>query len=80
MPKSPFKNGVTDLTRLTGQEYPGLCLITLVAMKGMLDQHHEKQFVSLLFMSLALNCWLTMDEYTTEGDFWVYFRLSLYFF
>jgi hypothetical protein len=37
MPRSPFKNGVTDQSRLTGQEYPGLCLITLIAMKGMLS-------------------------------------------
>ena len=37
MPQAPFCNGVTDQTHLSGQEYPGLCLVTLVAMKGMLS-------------------------------------------
>jgi hypothetical protein len=36
VPRTPFKNGVTELTRLNGQEYPGLVMLTLVALKGLL--------------------------------------------
>jgi len=67
MPRAPFRNGVTDQTRLSGQEYPGLCLITLVAMKGMLssvDPSIEHAFNSLLFMALCLEVALTQDSYT----------------
>ena len=41
MPKTPFKNGVTELTRLNAQEYPGLCMLTMVALKGLL--HPKKK-------------------------------------
>ena len=43
VPRTPFKNGVTDLTRLNGQEYPGLVMLTLVALKGLL---HERELTS----------------------------------
>jgi Plavaka transposase len=70
MPRAPFKNGVTDQTRLTGQEYPGLCLVTLVAMKGMLSVRGKKtiesSFVKLIFMTLSLECALMMESYSTE--------------
>jgi hypothetical protein len=39
MPRTPFKNGVTDLTRLNAQEYPGLCMLTLVGLKELLDNN-----------------------------------------
>ena len=72
MPRAPFKNGVTDQTRLTGQEYPGLSLITLIAMKGMLSHKGlhpslEAGFSSLIFMALCLECALTQESYT-ESD------------
>jgi hypothetical protein len=73
MPRAPFKNGVTDQTRLTGQEYPGLCLISLIAMKGMLlhgGQQHasiEEGFCSLIFMALCLECALTQSSYTDSN-------------
>ena len=72
MPRAPFKNGVTDQTRLTGQEYPGLSLITLIAMKGMLsreglDPSLEVGFSYLIFMALCLECALTQGSYT-ESD------------
>ena len=72
MPRAPFKNGVTDLTRLTGQEYPGLCLITLVAMKGMLHAHgksgksQEAAFAKLIFMTLSLECAIMLESYPAE--------------
>ena len=67
MPRAPFCNGVTDQTRLSGQEYPGLCLVTLVAMKGMLSPAGptiEKGFYNLIFMALCLEVALTQESYT----------------
>lgn len=66
MPKTPFKNGVSDQTRLAGQEYPGLSLLTLVAMKGMLpdDPSMERHFAHLIFMALAVEMLITQEEYT----------------
>ena len=69
MPKTPFKNGVMDLTHLTGQEYPGLCLTSMVAMKGLLSSNRavqetdilEKRFVLLLFLSLSMHMMLSKD-------------------
>ena len=57
MPRAPFHNGVTDQTCLLGQEYPGLCLIAPVAMKGMLPPvgpEIENAFYNLIFMALCL--------------------------
>ena len=67
MPRAPFRNGVTDQTRLSGQEYPGLCLVTLVAMKGMLSPAGpaiEKGSYNLIFMALCLEVALTQESYT----------------
>jgi hypothetical protein len=33
-PRTPFKNGVTDLTRLNSQEYPGLVMLSMVVLQG----------------------------------------------
>jgi hypothetical protein len=59
VPRTPFKNGVTDLTRLNGQEYPGLVMLTLVALKGILndkvDETWHDDIASLLWMMLSLN-------------------------
>jgi hypothetical protein len=59
VPRTPFKNGVTELTRLNGQEYPGLVMLTLVALKGLLhyrvDNSWHDDIVSVLWMMLSLN-------------------------
>jgi hypothetical protein len=43
IPKTPFNNGVTSLTRLSGQEYPGLVMLTMVTLYKMLHsrKHHD---------------------------------------
>jgi hypothetical protein len=60
VPRTPFKNGVTDLTRLNGQEYPGLVMLTLVALKRLfhervVDESWHDDIVSVLWMILSLN-------------------------
>jgi len=66
MPRVPFKHGVSDQTRLSGQEYPGLCIVTLVFMKGMLMDFPEVElaFAQLIFMALSLEVTITMEEYS----------------
>jgi hypothetical protein len=61
VPKTPFNNGVTSLSRLTGQEYPGLVMLTMVSLDGMLPTSKSpnftlcKQFSLLLWWTLSLN-------------------------
>jgi hypothetical protein len=59
VPQTQFKNGVTDLTRINGQEYPGLVMLTLVTLKGLLhdrvDESWHDNIVSVLWMMLSLN-------------------------
>jgi hypothetical protein len=59
VPRTPFKNGVTNLTRLHNQKYPGLVMSTLVALKGILnnkvDETWHDDIASLLWMMLSLN-------------------------
>lgn len=92
MPRSPFKNGVTELTRLNGQEYPGLCLLTIPCLKGIFhaSKHYdkkdgilmEKKLSLLLLLALSLEVRLTKDNFKdTELDVLEKdIRLFLYFF
>jgi len=67
MPKTPFKNGVTDLTCLNGQEYPGLILLTAFAIRGALPTHTlEKEVVRVLFQSLSLHDMLGQESYSVS--------------
>ena len=90
MPKCPFKNGVTDLTRLTGQEYPGLCLITAITMKGMYTwkvfdpaerkylEDKEKRMIHLLLLSLSMAQMLSQDSYDVNYLSLLKARLSIF--
>jgi hypothetical protein len=70
IPKTPPNNGVTSLTRLSGQEYPGLVILTMVVLENMLPsrKHHhvaiEKGFSRLLWLTLSLNMWLNKARKT----------------
>jgi hypothetical protein len=44
IPKTPFNNGVTSLTRLSGQEYPGLVMLTMVSLDKMLPSRKNPDF------------------------------------
>jgi hypothetical protein len=71
MPRMPFKNGVTDLTRLNGQEYPGLVFLTLVTIKPLLHEstmHPEwhGSIIRVLWMMLSLNEMMSLEAVTTS--------------
>jgi hypothetical protein len=70
VPRTPFRNGVTDLTCLNGQEYPGLVMLTIIALKGLL---HEKvphnlhdDIVRVFWWMLVLNEMMNRTETTTS--------------
>ncbi|MGH7974201.1 MAG: hypothetical protein ACREBR_01650, partial [bacterium] len=72
MPRSSFKNGVSQLTRLCGQEYPGLILLTIVCMGNILGdvtydeaRRVERKYCLLLWRSLSLEKMLTEEHYST---------------
>jgi hypothetical protein len=71
VPRTPFKNGVTDLTRLNGQEYPGLVMLTVVALKGLLHGHVpvgvHKDIVRVFWWMLVLNEMMNQKE-TTQTE------------
>ena len=74
MPRTPFRNGVTALTKMSGQEYPGLCLLAAVCMKGILHRPKdsgseiaakreiERNFVLVLWLGLSLEKVLSAEE------------------
>jgi hypothetical protein len=70
VPQTPFRNGVTDLTRLNGQEHPGLVMLTIIALKGLL---HEKvphnlhdDIVHVSWLMLVLNEMMNRTETITS--------------
>jgi len=75
MPRAPFREGVTDLSRLNGQEYPGLCLLSSVCFKGIFhgvkavsdlgDEFAadlEQRLCLVVFLSLSLEVQLTAEH------------------
>ena len=66
MPRGPFREGVTDLTRLSGQEYPGLTLFSMVAFKGIfhdtrLEKEEGSAFAADLERRMCLLCFLSLS-------------------
>ena len=54
------------LTQLTGQEYPGLCLLTMLSIDNLLGNASiERSFAKLLWLSLSLKKLLTGYLHTT---------------
>ena len=65
---SSFCNGVTQMSRLSGQEYPGLLLLTFVALDGLMSSKiEERNFQLLLNKSLVIYQSLMVHQ-LTETD------------
>ena len=70
MPKMKFTQGITTLSRLNGQEYSGLLLLTMVALPNMIKSKtsskfgeiSEKKFIKLLWFSLCLSECLNRED------------------
>ena len=62
---STFRNGVTQLSRLNGQEYPGLVLLTMICIDGLMSSaSEENKFRLLLNDSLVLYKSLMVNRIT----------------
>jgi hypothetical protein len=68
VPRTPFHNGVTDLTQLNGQEYPGLVMLTLVTLKPLLHNKlpvsKQHDIILLFWRMLVLNDMMNLSENT----------------
>ena len=61
--KFNFNNGVTSLTKLSGQEYPGLLLLSAIALEGMLgNRQAEKDFIRVFWYSLSIEFMLSQES------------------
>ena len=61
--KFNFNNGVTSLTKLSGQEYPGLLLLSAIALEGMLgNRQAEKDFIRVFWYSLSMDLMLSQES------------------
>jgi hypothetical protein len=84
IPKTPFNNGVTSLTRLSGQEYPGLVMLTMVTLERMLPsrKHHdvaiEKGLSRLLWLTLSLDVCLNKPRKTESEVLILQKKMSTY--
>jgi hypothetical protein len=68
--KTPFNNGVRSLTRLSGQEYPGLVMLTMVILDKLLPSRNnhdvsiEKGYSRLLWLTMSLEVCLNKPRKT----------------
>ena len=64
MPHAMFNTGVTALSSLTGQEYVGLSLLTIVALPGLLNNVKlEKGYARLLWYGLSIYAILNHNSF-----------------
>jgi hypothetical protein len=59
---------MTALSKMSGQEIPGLCLLTIFSMGGMMgseNMHLEKDITLLLWLCISINDTLFIPHYTS---------------
>ena len=59
---------MTALSKISGQEIPKLCLLTIFSMDGVMgseNMHLEKDFTLLLFLCFSINDTLFIPQYTS---------------
>ena len=67
IPRLLYRSGLTALSKMSGQEIPGLCLLTIFSMGGMLGPENtdlEKDFTLLLWLGISINDSLFLPQYT----------------
>jgi hypothetical protein len=68
IPSLSYRSGLTAVTKMSGQEFPGLCLLTIFSMGGMMGpgMHDlEADFTTLLWLSISMNDLLSQKVYTS---------------
>ena len=62
-PRVVFNCGVTSLSGISGQEYVGLSLLSIIALPNMAkDSILEKKFAKILWLGISINECLTRDD------------------
>ena len=69
IPGLSYRSGLTALSKMMGQELPGLCLLTIISLGGMMGKGNsnlERDFTVLLWLSISLNDILHLERYTDD--------------
>ena len=66
-PRIGVNSNVIQLSKICGEEMPGVLLATLIALPGCFgNKHLEKQLVLLLWLSLSIDIMLSLESYSHE--------------
>ena len=58
IPSLSYQAGLTAVTKMQGQDFPGLCLLTILSMGGMMEPQYvelERDFTLLLWLGISMN-------------------------
>ena len=69
IPGLSYRAGLTAVSKMSGQELPGLCLLTIFSMDGMFGKNQgnlENDFTLLLWLCIAMNDTLSMFRFTED--------------
>ena len=83
IPSLSYRAGLIAVTKIQGQDFPGLCLLTILSMGGMMGPQYvelERDFTLLLWLGISMNDNLSQRVYTdnclsilSERTFWFRF-------
>ena len=69
IPSLLYRAGLTVVTKMQGQDFPGLCLLTILSMGGMMGPQYvelERDFTLLLWLGISMNNNLSQKVYTDD--------------
>ena len=58
IPSLSYQAGLAVVTKMQGQDFPGLCLLTILSMGGMMGPQYvelERDFTLLLWLDISMN-------------------------
>ena len=58
IPSLLYQAGLTAVTKMQSQDFPGLCLLTILSMGGMMGPQYvelERDFTLLLWLDISMN-------------------------
>jgi hypothetical protein len=69
IPSLSYQAGLTAVTKMQGQDFPGLCLLTILSMGGMMRLQYvelERDLTLLLWLGISMNDSLSQKVYTAN--------------
>ena len=69
IPSLSYRAGLTAVTKMQGQDFPGLCLLTILSMGGMMGPQYvelERDLTLLLWLGISMNDNLSQKVYTAD--------------